>query len=63
MKAREEFKGFTECRSGLTGEALATIILQLLEDWKLDMQKLCGQAYYGAGAMAGARRGVVARIF
>jgi len=26
------------------------------------MQKLCGQAYDGAGAMAGARRGVAARI-
>ena len=54
--------GFTGCRCGLTGEALAATILQLLEDWKLDMQKLCGQAYNGAGAMAGARRGVAARI-
>ena len=46
----------------VTGEALADTILDTLDEWKLDKQNLCGQAYDGAGSMAGATKGVAARI-
>ena len=47
----------------MTGEALADDIVEnLASNWQLNMQKLCGQAYDGAGAMAGKTRGVAARI-
>ena len=62
MDVREEFMGFVECKKGVTGEALASTILDTLDDWKLDRQNLCGQAYDGAGSMAGATKGVAARI-
>ena len=44
------------------GGALADTILDTLDEWKLDKQNLCGQAYDGAGSMAGATKGVAARI-
>ena len=62
MDVREEFMGFVECKTGVTGEALAGTILDILDEWKLDKQNLCGQAYDGAGSMAGATKGVAARI-
>ena len=34
--------GFVECKKGVTGEALASIILDTLGDWKLDRKNLCG---------------------
>ncbi len=62
LNAREEFLGFAECDSGVTGEALVGTIINSLENkWQLNVQKLCGQAYDGAGAMAGKNR-VAARI-
>jgi len=62
MDVREEFMGFVECKKGVTGEALASTILDTLDDWKLDRQNLCGQAHDGAGSMAGVTKGVAARI-
>ena len=62
MNVREEFMGFVECKTGVTGKALAGTILDTLDEWKLDKQNLCGQAYDGASSMAGATRGVAARI-
>ena len=60
---QEEFVGFSECKSGVTGEALPdNIVENLASTCQLNMQKLCGQAYDGAGAMAGKTRGVAARI-
>ena len=56
--------GFVECKTGITGEALAGhgTILDTLDEWKLDKQHLCGQAYDGACSMAGATKGFAARI-
>lgn len=55
--------GFFECTSGVTGKALAEDILEKLEkDWQLNMHTFCGQGRDGAGAMAGKRKGVTARI-
>ena len=58
----EKFLGFLECRSGVTGEAIAENILSKLVDWQLQPQLLCGQAYDGAGAMAGKSKGAASRI-
>ena len=60
---REEFVGFIECNSRVTREALGdNIVESLASNWQLNMQKLCGQAYDGAGAMAGKTRVVAAHI-
>ena len=60
---REKSVEFSECKSGVTGEALAdTIAENLASNWQLILQKLCGQAYNRAGAMAGKTRGVAAHI-
>ena len=58
----EKFLGFHECRSGVTGEAIAGDILEQLTEWQLEPQLLRGQAYDGAGAMAGRSKGAAARI-
>ena len=51
-----------QCTSGVTGEAIASDILQQLITWQLEPQFLRGQAFDGAGAMAGKSRGAAARI-
>lgn len=53
----EKFLGFHDCRSGVTGEAIASYILAQLSKWQLQPLFLRGQAYDGAGAMAGKARG------
>ena len=58
----ERFMGFSECVTGVTGEAIADRLLQHLSDWQLPASMLCGQAYDGAGAMAGKTKGAAARI-
>ena len=58
----EKFLAFHECQSGVTGEAIADAILTKLVEWQLQPQLLCGQAYDGAGAMAGKSKGVASRI-
>ena len=60
----ERFMGFSECVTGVTGvtgEAIADC-LQHLSDWQLPASMMCGQAYVGAGAMAGKTKGAAARI-
>jgi len=59
---QEKFVGFHECQSGVTGEAIASDILGQLTTWQLDPHLLRGQAFDGAGAMAGRTKGVAARI-
>ena len=59
---QEKFLSFTECLSGVSGEALASTILKQLSEWALDLRFLRGQAYDGAGAMAGCSKGVATRI-
>ncbi|XP_065883923.1 52 kDa repressor of the inhibitor of the protein kinase-like [Dysidea avara] len=49
----EQFLCFHACETGLTGEAIAQNILSKLNDWELEPEFLRGQAYDGAGAMAG----------
>ena len=58
----ERFIAFHECLSGVSGEAIADNILTKLETWQQQPQFLRGQAYDGAGAMAGSSKGAAARI-
>ncbi|XP_045215568.2 zinc finger MYM-type protein 1-like [Mercenaria mercenaria] len=57
----EEFIGFVTCPS-IKGTALAQAILQHVQDCGLDILKLRGQCYDGAGNMAGKYNGVQALI-
>ena len=59
---QEKFLGFQECISGTTAEAIADNILSKLTDWKLETERLRGQAYDGAGAMTGRLKGAASRI-
>ena len=63
LSVREKFLGFTECKSDVSGNAIATNLVDILKnEWHLNLENLCGQAYDGAGAMAGRIQGVAARI-
>ena len=59
---REEFLDFAACLEGTTGAALQEVILDHLERWNLDLTRLRGQGYDGAGNMAGRLNGVAALI-
>ena len=61
-KIREDFLDFVKCDTCLTGQALGTKILEYLGRIGLNPCDLRGQAYDGAGAMAGAYNGVAAVI-
>jgi hypothetical protein len=58
---REDFLGFVPV-SDLTGQGLATTILETLKNCGLDLSKLVGQGYDGAAAMSGRLRGTQAWI-
>ncbi len=58
----EDFVEFSECDTGITGQAVAERILQLLNSYNLDPTLLRGQGYDGAGNMAGKTRGCAAVI-
>jgi hypothetical protein len=58
---REGFLRFVPV-SDLTGQGLATTILETLENHGLDLSKLIGQGYDGAAAMSGCLRGTQASI-
>ena len=54
--------GFTECDTGITGRCLAGKNISTLEGYNFDLQNLRGQAYDGAGNMAGTTNGLAAVI-
>ena len=54
--------GFHKCVSGVTGKAIADDILVKLKNWQFQLEFLQGQAYDGAGAMAGKSKGAAACI-
>jgi len=43
LKIEEHFLGFSECETGVSGQAIAAHILQLLETWQLPASQLRGQ--------------------
>ena len=61
-QAREEFIELILCDTGTSGRAIADKILDTLHKLSLDPQNLRGQAYDGAGNMAGKYRGAAALI-
>ena len=62
LKIDERFMSFSECDTGVSGQAIADRLLSHLVTWQLPASQLRGQTYDGAGAMAGKRRGAAARI-
>ena len=62
LLVREDLVGFVECNTGISGHDLATKITNTLEELGLDLKNLRGQAYDGAGNMAGSVRGTAALI-
>ncbi|XP_057307639.1 52 kDa repressor of the inhibitor of the protein kinase-like [Hydractinia symbiolongicarpus] len=60
---KEDFIRFLHCKEGLSGSALASIILKALsDDLVLNVQDCRGQGYDGAGAVAGRINGLSAHI-
>lgn len=59
---QEDFVDFMECDEGITGQAIADKILSSLQGYTLDLQLLRGQAYDGAGNMAGKTKGAASII-
>lgn len=59
---REDFVSFLECDTGITGHCLADKIMGCLQMFGLDLLKLRGQSYDGAGNMAGPVNGTAAVI-
>ena len=59
---REDLLDFLECNTGITGQCLADKITSCLQSYGLDLTKLRGQAYDGAGNVAGTVRGTAALI-
>ena len=62
LVVREDLVCFTECDTGTSGRALAEKITCTLEGLGLDLANLRGQAYDGAGNMAGVVNGASAII-
>ena len=61
-KIREDLVDFVECDAGVTGNAEAQKLTGFIESCGLDPNKICGQAYDGAGNMAGKVKGAAAII-
>ena len=59
---REDLVDFIECDTGITGRALAEKMLDFLQSNGMDLTKLRGQAYDGAGNMSGSTRGAASII-
>lgn len=59
---REEFLSFVPCKLGLSGEAIATTLIDAMNTAGLDMELCRGQGYDGAGNMAGRCSGAAVRI-
>ncbi len=59
---REDFVSFVECDTGCSGRALADKMLCFFHTHGLDLTKLRGQSYDGAGNMSGKTNGAAALI-
>ena len=62
LVVREDLVGFVECDTGISGCDLARKITGTLKELGLDLEYLCGQAYEGAGNMAGSVKGTAVLI-
>ena len=59
---REEFVGFYEGEDGVTGQAIATLILKAVQELGLSMDFCKGQCYDGAGKMSAPYNGAAAIV-
>ena len=62
LTVREDLVGFFECATGTSGHELSSKIKTTLEGLGLDLTNLRGQAYDGAGNMAGSVNGTASLI-
>ena len=62
LLVREDLVGFFECDTGISGRNLARKITSTLEELRLDLEHLGGQAYDGAGNVASSVKGMAALI-
>lgn len=62
LVVREDLVCFAECDTGISGQNLADKIITSLEALGLDLFNVCGQAYDGAGNMAGSINGTAVII-
>lgn len=62
MEIREEFVAFLYCKWGLSGAQLSKLILDYLQELNLSIDDCRGQAYDGAGSVAGHINGLSAHI-
>ena len=62
LTVREDLVGFFECDTGISGRSLSEKIKSTLTELGLDLSCLRGQAYDGAGNMAGSVNGAAALI-
>ena len=60
-EVREEFIGFLHA-SSIRGEALATLLLDTLDEYEIDGDKMRAQGYDGAANMSGKHQGVQAHV-
>ena len=54
--------GFVHLKEGLSGKAIVEAICKKLSDLGLDVSRIRGQGYDGAGSVAGAKNGAAAHI-
>ena len=54
---KESFVGFKEQHLEMTGDAIASTVLEKLMELSLNFEYLRGQGYDGSGSMAGIRKG------
>ena len=59
---REDFLGFLYCKWGLTGQSLAKLILDAIDNFGLNIADCRGQGYDGAGSVSGHINGLSAHI-
>ena len=62
LLVQEDLVGFFECDTGITRRGLANKITSCLRSFNLDLSNLRGQAYDGAGNMAGCVNGTATLI-
>jgi hypothetical protein len=61
IEVKEEFVGFLYAKS-TRGQALATLLLNTMDEYEVDGDKLRAQGYDGAANMSGKHQGVQAHV-
>ena len=61
LEVREEFVGFLHAHS-IRGQALATLLLDTIDEYEIDGDKMRAQGYDGAANMSGKHQGVQAHV-